>query len=290
MSPIPNRQQMKLHIEPTIKGLQRLLDHARQSGATIGFVPTMGALHEGHLSLIATARAENDLVVSSIFVNPTQFNDAKDLQNYPRTPDADYSILESGGCDVVFTPSVEEMYPDNELIDIDFGLLERVMEGAFRPGHFKGMATVVSRFFNIVSPDRAYFGEKDFQQLAIIRDMNRRQMTGIEIIGCPTLREPDGLAMSSRNIHLSVEERKSAPVIFRALQMAAELLPQKGVAATRAEVIKVIESEASFRVQYLEFVDSATLESIDARHPAKEERACIAVLTSRTRLIDNIAL
>lgn len=281
---------MKLHIEPTIKGLQRLLDSIRLSGSTIGFVPTMGALHEGHLSLITRAKAENDVVVSSIFVNPTQFNDAKDLQNYPRTPEADYAMLESVGCDVVFTPSVEEMYPDDRLLDMDFGLLEKVMEGAFRPGHFKGMATVVSRFFGIVAPDKAYFGEKDFQQLAIIRDMNRRQMTGIEIVGCPTLRESDGLAMSSRNIHLTREERAGAPVIYRSLQMAAQILPGKGVEATRDEVIRAIESEAKFRVQYLEFVDSATLEPILSRHPGKEERVCIAVLTSRTRLIDNIAL
>lgn len=279
-----------LIIETTAKGLQKLLDEPVSHGLTVGFVPTMGALHAGHVSLVETAKTANDIVVASIFVNPTQFNDPKDLSNYPRTIEADKILLENAGCDILFLPSVEEMYPTPELLDMDFGLLENVMEGAFRPGHFRGMATVVSKFFNMVNPDTAYFGEKDFQQLAIIREMNRRQLNGIEIVGCETLREPNGLAMSSRNIHLTDEERSKSGIIYKALQEAAAIFPEKGTAFTANHVKQKIEEVASFKVQYLEFVDSLTLQPIEQRHPGKEERVCVAVLTSKTRLIDNIAL
>jgi pantoate--beta-alanine ligase len=279
-----------LIIETTAKGLQKLLDEPVSHGSTVGFVPTMGALHAGHVSLVKTAKAANDIVVASIFVNPTQFNDPKDLNNYPRTIEADKLLLEEAGCDILFLPSVAEMYPTPELLDMDFGLLENVMEGAFRPGHFRGMATVVSKFFNMVNPDTAYFGEKDFQQLAIIREMNRRQMNGIEIIGCQTLRESNGLAMSSRNIHLTQEERLHSGVIYQALQKAALIFPEKGAAFTGNLVKQMIEEVDGFKVQYLEFVDSFTLQPIENRHSGKDERVCVAVLTSKTRLIDNIAL
>ena len=279
-----------LIIETTAKGLQKLLDEPVSHGSTVGFVPTMGALHAGHVSLVETAKTANDIVVASIFVNPTQFNDPKDLSNYPRTIEADKILLEKAGCDILFLPSVEEMYPTPELLDMDFGLLENVMEGAFRPGHFRGMATVVSKFFNMVNPDTAYFGEKDFQQLAIIREMNRRQLNGIEIVGCETLREPNGLAMSSRNIHLTDHERSKSGIIYKALQEAASIFPEKGAAFTANHVKQMIEEVASFKVQYLEFVDSLTLQPIEQRHPGKEERVCVAVLTTKTRLIDNIAL
>lgn len=279
-----------LIIETTAKGLQKLLDEPVSHGSTVGFVPTMGALHAGHVSLVNRAKEANDVVVASIFVNPTQFNDPKDLSNYPRTIEADKLLLEEAGCDILFLPSVEEMYPTPELLDMDFGLLETVMEGAFRPGHFRGMATVVSKFFNMVNPDTAYFGEKDFQQLAIIREMNRRQLNGIEIVGCETLREPSGLAMSSRNIHLTEEEYRNSGIIYKALQEAATILPEKGATFTADRVKKMIEEVASFKVQYIEFVDSFTLQPIENRHPGKEERVCVAVLTTKTRLIDNIAL
>ena len=279
-----------LIIETTAKGLQKLLDEPVSHGSTVGFVPTMGALHAGHVSLVNRAKEANDVVVASIFVNPTQFNDPKDLSNYPRTIEADKLLLEAAGCDILFLPSVEEMYPTPELLDMDFGLLETVMEGAFRPGHFRGMATVVSKFFNMVNPDSAYFGEKDFQQLAIIREMNRRQLNGIEIVGCETLREPSGLAMSSRNIHLTEEERWNSGIIYKALQEAATIFPEKGATFTADRVKKMIEEVASFKVQYIEFVDSFTLQPIENRHPGKEERVCVAVLTTKTRLIDNIAL
>ncbi|MBK7968678.1 MAG: pantoate--beta-alanine ligase [Bacteroidetes bacterium] len=279
-----------LIIETTAKGLQKLLDEPVSHGSTVGFVPTMGALHAGHVSLVETAKTANDIVVASIFVNPTQFNDPKDLSNYPRTIEADKILLEKAGCDILFLPSVEEMYPTPELLEMDFGLLENVMEGAFRPGHFRGMATVVSKFFNMVNPDTAYFGEKDFQQLAIIREMNRRQLNGIEIVGCETLREANGLAMSSRNIHLTDEERSKSGIIYKALQQAVAIFPEKGAVFTSNLVKQMIEEVDSFKVQYLEFVDSLTLQPIEQRHPGKEERVCVAVLTSKTRLIDNIAL
>ncbi len=279
-----------LIIETTAKGLQKLLDEPVSHGSTVGFVPTMGALHAGHVSLVETAKTANDIVVASIFVNPTQFNDPKDLSNYPRTIEADKLLLEHAGCDILFLPSVEEMYPTPELLDMDFGMLENVMEGAFRPGHFRGMATVVSKFFNMVNPDTAYFGEKDFQQLAIIREMNRRQLNGIEIVGCETLREANGLAMSSRNIHLTDEERSKSGIIYKALQQAVAIFPEKGAVFTSNLVKQMIEEVDSFKVQYLEFVDSISLQPIEQRHPGKEERVCVAVLTSKTRLIDNIAL
>lgn len=277
-------------IAHTISLLRDFLDSAIQNGKSIGFVPTMGALHDGHKSLIELAKRNNDLVVGSIFVNPTQFNDPKDLLNYPRTPELDYAVLESAGCDLVFSPTVDEMYPDDQLLELNFGDLETVMEGQFRPGHFKGVATVVSRLFNITTPTRAYFGEKDFQQLAVIREMNRRLQTGIEIVGCPTLREADGLAMSSRNIHLNAEERKMAPLIYKALLFAQNYVRSEELNNIKTEVKLMIESFEGFKVQYLEFVHSETLQPISKWQHQKSQRACIAVLTSKTRLIDNVSL
>jgi pantoate--beta-alanine ligase len=258
--------------------------------ASVGFVPTMGALHAGHMSLISKARFENDTVVSSIFVNPTQFTDKNDLANYPRTPESDEKLLSQAGCDILFFPTVKEIYPDDKLLEIDFGTLESVMEGQFRPGHFKGVATVVYRFFEIVRPVRAYFGEKDFQQLAIIREMNKRMNTGVSIIGCETLREQDGLAFSSRNIHLTADERKNAGVIYHTLKWVAEAVRNNDIEVVRKQAVSMIESTGNFKVQYLEFVDNHTLQTITKWEPSHQQRACIAILTSRTRLIDNIAL
>ena len=257
---------------------------------SIGFVPTMGALHRGHISLISRARAENDTVVCSIFVNPTQFNDKKDLANYPRTPEEDKKLLSEAGCDVLFQPSVDEIYPDETLLDIDFGPLERVMEGQFRPGHFRGVATVVHRLFEIVQPNRSYFGKKDFQQLAIIKEMNRRLSPEIAIIGCATLRENDGLAMSSRNIHLTDEERSKAGIIFETLNWVSKSIQSDKITSIQTQAIARIESVANFKVQYLEMVDNEMLQPITKWDPNIPQRVCVAVLTSRTRLIDNIAL
>jgi len=275
----------------TLSDLNQVLTSLRDNNLTLGFVPTMGALHPGHGSLVARAVAENDHVLASIFVNPAQFNDSKDFEKYPRTPDNDAALLEPTGCHYLFMPSPEEMIPEDlQVPDFDFKQLETTMEGAFRPGHFKGMALIVYRFFNLIKPDKAYFGEKDFQQLAIVKEMNREYNLGIEVIGCPTIREQDGLALSSRNIHLTPEERKAAPVIYASLLAAAEMvrvtLPGKATEMIRQQ----IERYPFFKVQYIAFVDSDSLQPIEEYDPYRNQRACIAVTTSTTRLIDNIAL
>lgn len=266
------------------------LQVARDNGRSLGFVPTMGALHEGHKSLVERSRRENDLTSVSIFVNPKQFNDPKDLVRYPRTPQADHRMLREAGADLLFEPMADEVYAGGEATIPDFGLLERVMEGAFRPGHFKGVVAVVSRLFEIIGPHRAYFGEKDFQQLAVIREWCRISGSPVKVIGCPTLREADGLAMSSRNIHLTPVEREAAPVIYRSLVQSAPDFQKHGAAYAESRARETIEREAGFKVQYLQFVDDQTLEAVEVPAKGRTHRACIAVLTSATRLIDNIAV
>jgi pantoate--beta-alanine ligase len=274
----------------TIPELHAALGKVREERLSLGFVPTMGALHQGHVSLVRKAVRENDRVIASIFVNPAQFNDPGDLENYPRTPEADAALLEDAGCHYAFFPVVDEMIPDPLYATDDFGVLEKVMEGAHRPGHFKGMAMIVSKFFELIGPDRAYFGEKDFQQLAIVKEMTRRKGFAVEVIGCQTVREPDGLAMSSRNIHLTHDERKQAPIIYESLAAAAQMIRESTPRETAQMVRDAVEKSGLFKVQYIEFVDSISLLPIESWDPYHEQRACIAVTTSATRLIDNIAL
>jgi len=281
---------LKIHICHTVLQLQSALQQERASGKTIGFVPTMGALHEGHRSLVVRALAENEIVVCSIFVNPTQFNNLTDFQKYPQMEEADIRLLEAVNCQYVFIPTVDEMYQaDPKLLELNFGSLENTMEGEFRPGHFKGVATIVDRLFKIVMPDRAYFGEKDFQQLAIIRSMAKQLNHKIQITGCPTLRETDGLAMSSRNLLLSEIQRKAAPLIYQALQKAQEFIPHHSVEAVRTLVIRYIEQSPLLRVQYFNIVNPETLENIINWENKKEVQGCIAVLSEGPRLIDNIS-
>jgi pantoate--beta-alanine ligase len=267
----------------------------KAAGLSTGFVPTMGALHEGHTSLIQIALSNNDRVVCSIFVNPTQFNDAGDLARYPRMPEKDLEMLDKAGCHYVFMPSVDEMYPHGQqTLHLELGEIAHVMEGKFRPGHFDGVATIVDTLFTMVPADAAYFGEKDFQQLAIIRKMARLRNHSIKIVGCPTLREPDGLAMSSRNLLLTPEVRKAAPLIYSALKKAAEFIPHHSVAAVKDLVIRYIEQSPLLAVQYFEFVDPETLEVATSWNRLTELRGCIAVLTRDSsgngpRLIDNMA-
>lgn len=250
----------------------------------------MGALHEGHLSLLRQARKENDRVVCSIFVNPTQFNDPKDLAAYPRMTEDDLRLLDTVGCDIAFLPGVNDIYPSGpDLLDIHFGTLESGMEGAYRPGHFTGMATVVKRLFDIVEPHTAYFGEKDFQQLAIVRNMVKRLEIPVRIVGCATLREPDGLAMSSRNLLLSPDTRKAAPLIYKALRQAAEHIPHMPPEAVKDLVRRFIEQSPLLQVQYFELVDQDTLEPVTDWKGKEVVQGCIAVLTDGPRLIDNIA-
>lgn len=280
-----------LKIFKTIKELQTELKFLRETGGSIGFVPTMGALHEGHIALIKRSVKENPITVCSIFVNPTQFNNPEDLEKYPRTLDADIKMLEENKCSLVFIPSVEEIYPENKLLEINFGSLETTMEGAYRPGHFRGVATVVNTLFKIVQPDVAYFGEKDFQQLAIVRNMVKQFQPSVKITGCETVREKDGLAMSSRNIHLTSGERKDASVIYRSLEFAKEEYQKKvPVADIKHHVVKKIENSHFFKVQYFEIVNAETLQPVGHNTFDVSIRACIAVLTSKTRLIDNISL
>ena len=236
-----------MQIFNTISSLQNFLNSERIKGKSISFVPTMGALHTGHLSLIEASKKQNDLTVCSIFVNPTQFNNAHDLSVYPRTLEADCQMLESIGCDAVFAPSAEEMYPQLPQIKFDFGDLERVMEGQFRPGHFNGVGIVVSKLFNIVQPDNAYFGQKDLQQCAIVNRLVKDLSFSLILNICPTQRETDGLAMSSRNRNLSPEQRNDAPHIYKALQKAADLLRKnKSSEAVKTFVKQYFEALSNF--------------------------------------------
>lgn len=275
-----------------IVGLSDLRDELRASGAkSIGLVPTMGALHEGHLSLIRRARQENDVTVVSIFVNPLQFGPAEDFDKYPRDLDADAAKAAAEGTDLVFAPQASEMYPNGELSTrIDPGPSGEILEGHFRPGFFPGVATVCVKLFNIVQPQRAYMGEKDAQQLAVIRQVVRDLNLPIEIVGCPTVREPDGLAMSSRNVYLDAESRKAATVLSAGLFEAKELFDS---GETSAEILKKtvserIREEPLVRLQYVEVVDRETFQPIET--VAGPAVAAVAAFLGETRLIDNVTL
>ncbi len=272
----------------TIKELRAVLDDCRAQGKSIALVPTMGALHSGHASLVERAVAENDVTVVSVFVNPTQFNDKNDLANYPRTLEADCALLESEGASIVFAPSVEEMYPEPDTREFSFAPLDTVMEGACRPGHFNGVAQIVSKLFYAVEPDKAYFGEKDFQQLAIIREMVRRLGLKLEIVGCPIVREPDGLAMSSRNTLLSPEERKRALAISSALFASLDFAKSNSLAATKALVEGLIMGTDGLELEYFQIVDGNTLQPIEEWGQSDCPVGCIALFCGKIRLIDNI--
>jgi pantoate--beta-alanine ligase len=262
----------------------------RNSGKSIGFIPTMGALHEGHISLIRKSIAENDICVSSVFVNPIQFNNSSDLEKYPRTLEDDIHKLEDAGCDIVFAPSVEEMYPDTVQESYDFGPLEHVMEGEKRPGHFNGVAVVVNRLFEICMPHRAYFGEKDFQQLMIIRELVRMKNLKVKIIGCPIIREADGLAMSSRNMRLSPGERELAPVIFKTLSWIKEQVGKVDIEALINEAVSRLDHYDAIHVEYVKIVDEQTLMPIRQWDVANDIRAFIALFLGEIRLIDNVKI
>ena len=253
-----------------------------------GFVPTMGALHEGHVSLVERCRRECRRVVVSVFVNPTQFNDPADLRSYPRNLEADLKLLEAAGADFVYAPSVEDVYPEPDTRQFDFGQTDKVMEGAHRPGHFNGVAQVVSRLFAIVQPDKAYFGEKDFQQLAIIREMVRQLNYSLEIVGCPIVREEDGLALSSRNKRLSAEERENALNISRTLFKSRNFAATHTVSETQKMVEDAIEAAPGLRLEYFEIVDGNTLQKINDWEDTSYAVGCITVFCGEVRLIDNI--
>ncbi|MCQ2194452.1 MAG: pantoate--beta-alanine ligase [Paludibacteraceae bacterium] len=270
-------------------GLKRELNKLRKEGKTIGFVPTMGALHNGHLSLVKKCVAENDVCVVSVFVNPTQFNNKSDLEKYPRTLSKDAKLLESANCTILFAPSEDQIYPEPDTRQFDFGQLDKVMEGKYRPGHFNGVAQVVSRLFDIVGPDRAYFGEKDFQQLAIIREMVKQLNSPVKIVGCPIVREEDGMALSSRNMRLSKDEREKAVLISQTLLKSCNFVPQKSVSELKQWVVEQINNEPVLNVEYFDIVDGLTMQSINNWDDTDYAVGCITVYCGEeVRLIDNM--
>ena len=258
---------------------------------SLGFVPTMGALHEGHLSIVKKAKKENDLVIVSIFVNPTQFDKADDLKAYPKTIENDLELLKEIHCDYVFIPEVEDIYPENiASTNFDFEGLDKVMEGAFRTGHFDGVGTVVKRLFKIIEPTRAYFGEKDFQQLQIIKKMVEKNHMDVQIIPCEIYREKDGLAMSSRNTRLSKEQRDEAPLIQQTLLKCKNIFPEREISNIKKMVEDTFKDNNILNLEYFEIADTQTLLSVNNKIPNVKYRAFIAVFAGKVRLIDNIAL
>nr|WP_295926987.1 pantoate--beta-alanine ligase [uncultured Dyadobacter sp.] len=278
-----------MEVFTSIQDLRQFLDQQVLQQKTIGLVPTMGALHEGHISLIEAAKRDNDVVICSIFVNPTQFNNPEDLAKYPRTLEADCAMLESAGCTAVLAPSAEEMYPEQPVLKINFGVLESVMEGASRPGHFNGVGIIVSKLFNIVKPDKAYFGQKDLQQVSIVQRMVVDLAFGLDLIICPTIREEDGLAMSSRNRRLSDAERSIAPHIYRILDDArAKLNAGQLVSEVSARAKAEFKAIREFTLDYLEVIDVKTLLPLQQIGPPGTNAICVAAFLGPVRLIDNV--
>ena len=272
----------------SVSELRETVSKFRNEGKTIGLVPTMGALHEGHLSLVNRCRKENDVVVVSVFVNPTQFNNKDDLRTYPRTEEADRALLESAGCDIAFMPTVEEIYPEPDTRVFALGRVAEVMEGAMRPGHFNGVAQIVSKLFMFVEPDRAYFGEKDFQQIAVIRSMVKSEGFKLEIVPCPIVREADGLAKSSRNVRLTPEMRKVAPNIARILNESKEYAKSHTVGETEKYVVDAINSYDGMEIEYYQIVDGISLEHLTSWDETGYAVGCVTVYCGDVRLIDNI--
>lgn len=273
----------------TVGELRQAMESHRNAGQTIGLVPTMGALHAGHLSLMERSCRDNDITVASIFVNPTQFNNATDLKTYPRTEEKDCALLEKAGVDYAFVPSVEEIYPEPDTRVFDLGEVAEVMEGAMRPGHFNGVAQIVSRLFSYVNPTRAYFGEKDFQQIAVIRRMAQLEGFDFEIIACPIVREADGLALSSRNVRLTPEQRQIAPEIHRTLARSLDMARDKSVSEVKQWVKEEIDRQSFMTTEYYEIVNPLTMQPTDSwMTPDGPAVGCVTVYCGDVRLIDNI--
>ncbi|MHC2990819.1 pantoate--beta-alanine ligase [Pontibacter sp. HJ8] len=271
-----------------VASLRAIVHALRCSGKRIGFVPTMGALHEGHLQLLRTSARENDVTICSIFVNPTQFNNASDYRLYPRTLEQDTSLLQTIGCDYVFAPTAEEVYPKQTLLTFSFGALETVMEGAQRPGHFNGVAIVVAKLFNIVQPHKAYFGQKDLQQVAVVRQLVQTLSFDLEVVCMPTVREESGLAMSSRNKRLNDVQRGLATQLYKVLQLARRDLKQKPVPTIKHEVAHYLQQVEELELEYFEVADPLTLQPVADVSSSEEVALCIAAFVGGVRLIDNI--
>lgn len=277
-----------MHVVSTIKELQILLAQHRNNGKNIGFVPTMGALHHGHLSLVTQAKNFCAVVVCSIFVNPTQFNNVDDLTNYPKTLENDLSILNTVGCDIVFCPDSNELYPTKCQLSFDFGYLEKIMEGAFRPGHFNGVGTVVAKFFNIIQPDHAFFGQKDLQQYAIIQLLVNDLSYQVQLHCCAIIREQDGLAMSSRNIRLNENQRTLAPTIFQSLQTGEKLAKNNSTLASIYNQMTDLYVDKNIKLEYYKFVNAEDLTEITTLVKGQKIAICVACYIDDIRLIDNI--
>ena len=278
-----------MQIFKEIEPLKAFLSRKKAQQRTIGLVPTMGALHPGHLFLVQTSKAENQITVATIYVNPTQFNNHIDLEQYPRSLKEDIVLLEKGGCDVLFCPDTREMYFQPSTVKFDFGPLDKILEGEFRPGHFSSVALVVSKFFNIVQPDIAYFGQKDFQQFTIISRLVDELKFGIQLRCIPTLREPDGLAMSSRNLRLNEEERKKATILFKSLSFANQAFHQgKGLSGVKGDIQRIWEQERNTKLEYFEVADRENLILSDRVKSANQSIMLIAGYVGEVHLIDNM--
>ncbi|MES2567163.1 MAG: pantoate--beta-alanine ligase [Bacteroidota bacterium] len=258
----------------------------KRENATVGFVPTMGALHAGHLSLIRISKQQTDITICSIFVNPTQFNNASDLTLYPRTPEADVKLLDDAGCDILYMPEVEDVYPENDSRKFDFGYLDTILEGAHRPGHFNGVGQVVSILLENIKPDKAYFGSKDYQQVMVVKSLVKQLKLSVEIVACPILREPDGLAMSSRNTRLTNEERKTATVVPSIMQKAIEIIHKRGVKEAKSYISQECANN-NMNLDYYEVCDADSLKPIAEINPHQKTISLIAVFVGNIRLIDN---
>lgn len=279
-----------MQIIKTVGELLTLVEEYSQKGIKTGLVPTMGALHEGHLSLVKRSKEDNDITLVSIFVNPVQFNNPEDLKTYPRQEESDFRLLAVEGVDVVFVPSQSEIYPEgfNKDREFELGSVAEVMEGKYRPGHFQGVALVVNRLFELIRPTHAYFGMKDFQQIAVIREMVRKEGLNVEIIACPIVREESGLALSSRNQLLDENQRKEASAIHKALKASVEFAKTHSVEETKLSVINDLNHREGFKVEYFEIVDGETLIPVERFDEAKFVMGCITVFVGKVRLIDNI--
>ncbi len=277
-----------LKIFTTKAAVGQYLSQIKASGKTVGFVPTMGALHQGHLSLIELAQQHSDIIICSVFVNPSQFNDPKDLEKYPRTIEADIKLLEQVNCDILFNPGVNEMYDDNEQWHLNIGETEHLLEGEFRPGHYQGVTQVVYKLFNIVKPDAAYFGQKDYQQFLIISKMVDMLNMPVKLVMCPIKRETDGLAMSSRNIHLTADDRLHALVLSRTLNAIKDKFDSHDIPALKKEAAQLINAEPGVELDYFEIADGDTLQT--ATPDSKKIVALVAAKVGKTRLIDNVML
>ena len=270
-----------------ISEIEGLITIQKQKGNTIGFVPTMGALHPGHISLINHSKQQTNFTVCSIFVNPTQFNNASDLKHYPRTPDADIKLLEEAGCDVLYMPDVKDVYPENDNRKFNFGYLDTILEGAKRPGHFNGVGQVVSILLEGVKPHKAFFGSKDYQQVMVVKSLVKQLNLPVEIIACPILREADGLAMSSRNVRLNEQERLEAAAIPEMMKLGNQILKLYGIAEAKKYINSVVATIPNMKLEYYEVCDAETLELLSEYNPSKKAVSLIAVFVGNIRLIDN---